>query len=234
MTWVMAHSPRDLTGVEQSVAIVLASFADDDGGSAFPSIATLCQATHWSERTVVRALRELTRRGVIEAEHPATNKRSTVYRFPGFRGVTLTPQEGFRGVRVTPQDDLGVSESPSRGVTVTPDTSVNRHTPPCSPPTEVEGPDGDDERRRRRTRLPAGFALDEKLRAFAEARGWDARRIDRECEKFRAKHTEKQTLSADWRASWRTWVLNGITYDERDRTRTPANQNRGGTGRVVL
>jgi hypothetical protein len=73
---------------------------------------------------------------------------------------------------------------------------------------------------KRKTQWPNDFVLDEAMRNFATARGWEHSRQDVEFEKFRANAEQNGRLLKDWAAGWRTWVLNGICYDQQ-RGRTP-------------
>jgi hypothetical protein len=67
--------------------------------------------------------------------------------------------------------------------------------------------------RRRRAVLALDWSPGEAGFAFAAARGWSKTRAEAEFESFANHHVAKQTLSASWDASWRTWVLNGIKFD---------------------
>jgi DNA-binding transcriptional regulator PaaX len=79
IAWVYEHAPTDLPVSEMFVAVTLAGFADDSGHNAFPSVATLQERTHLSERWVRRALHELARRGLIAVEREATNRAPATY-----------------------------------------------------------------------------------------------------------------------------------------------------------
>ncbi len=57
-------------GSELLLALALADFADDDGGSIFPSVATLAKKTRQSERTVQRQLSKFRRAGWLILEAP--------------------------------------------------------------------------------------------------------------------------------------------------------------------
>jgi hypothetical protein len=64
------------------------------------------------------------------------------------------------------------------------------------------------------TALPADFSLTDELAAYAESKGWDNNRAVSEFERFQDHHRSKATLSANWEASWRTWVQLGIGFDK--------------------
>ena len=56
--------------------------------------------------------------------------------------------------------------------------------------------------------IPGDLALSEKGRAFAAQRGFLNGTVDAMWERFTSYHASKGTQSADFEASWRTWVLN--------------------------
>lgn len=53
---------------------------------------------------------------------------------------------------------------------------------------------------------------DEQDRQFAISKGFNHEWIDAEYQRFICHHLAKGTESADWNASWRTWVLNDPRY----------------------
>lgn len=69
---------------------------------------------------------------------------------------------------------------------------------------------------RKRTSLPVGFLLSEKMQAFAQSKGLDPPRIAREFERFCDHHRAKGSLFADWEAAWRTWVGNAVEYSRKN------------------
>lgn len=69
---------------------------------------------------------------------------------------------------------------------------------------------------RKRTSLPDGFLLSEKMRAYAQSKGLDPPKITREFERFCDHHRAKGSLFADWEAAWRTWVGNALEYSRKN------------------
>lgn len=222
MTAVWEHSAQKEGAL--LILLALADCAHDDGTMAFPSVKTLAGKARMSERNARYCLRNLEQSGEIVSEGRHVSG-STVYR------IVLPFKEGGQnlpGAKIAGGGNL--AQQTCRKL------PPNRKEPSI-PPVSPYGDSPPEETSTRRTKLPAGFALDDELRAFADRRGWDARRQGIEFEKFREHHTEKATLSANWRSSWRRWVLNGVGYDERDAARAPRRQadlNRGGTGKVVV
>jgi hypothetical protein len=222
MTAVWEHSSQKEGAL--LVLLALADCAHDDGTMAFPSVKTLAEKARMSERNARYCLRNLEQSGEIvrEGRH---RSGTTVYRIvlPSKEGQEL-PGANFAG-------GGNLEQQKCRKL---PPNRKEPSIPPLTPLTGGVPPNGKtDEKPTRRTKLPADFALDDEMRAFAERRGWEARRQDREFEKFRERHTEKATLSANWRSSWRTWVLNGVGYDERDGRRSSSTRTADGKLRVM-
>jgi hypothetical protein len=67
---------------------------------------------------------------------------------------------------------------------------------------------------KRGTRIADPFTLTDGDIAFARERRVVTSRLELEVmrEAFVAHHAAKGTVSKDWRASWRTWVLNAVKF----------------------
>ena len=100
--------PIELPTAEKMTLLCLGNYCADDGSNAFPSLETMASQTGMSVDTVRRALKSLTKQGIIEVERKSTNRRPTTYAIT-FRGSTMPPQER-----------LGVALTPSRGSTEPP------------------------------------------------------------------------------------------------------------------
>jgi len=135
----------------QSVLLVLANFADDDGGNVFPSIGRIAWQTGYSERQVYRIMGALRKDGVIRttrrahANHPAHYRLvlDGVQRKPSYRPTShvgdpdTLSSPGDAGPDHTPDILSGVEDepvSPLTPVSETPDTGV---TPPLTPASET-------------------------------------------------------------------------------------------------
>jgi hypothetical protein len=96
----------------------------------------------------------------------------------------------------------------------------------------TKGENGETHRRRSRgSSLDPAWQPSEQDLAFARERGWDDGRVlgpSGEAERFRAHHEKAGTLSKSWAASWRTWVLNGIRFDERRANGTGGARSQAG------
>jgi hypothetical protein len=80
-------------------------------------------------------------------------------------------------------------------------------TPLKTSKTEREGT-----RRRPQTPLPSNWAPDEPDIAYAKLKGYRDTWITDQAERFRDFHLQRATLSADWHASWRTWVQRAADF----------------------
>lgn len=113
-----------LTAAERVVWITLMGYADADGHNAWPAVDTLAWATQMGVRTVQRAIKTLTAKGVIVETAPATNRRPATYSVLDPECATkpesprVAPDEESRGANLTPQ---GCQSDTSRGANLTPD-----------------------------------------------------------------------------------------------------------------
>jgi hypothetical protein len=95
MSWYLQNQVRDNAKTalyksifETAVMRELASFADDDGGSCFPSLATLAEQSQCSQSTVRRVLQQFKKRKWITIKHTG---RSNHYRILPHGCVTPKP-----------------------------------------------------------------------------------------------------------------------------------------------
>jgi Helix-turn-helix domain len=65
--------------------------------------------------------------------------------------------------------------------------------------------------------IPADLELSADMLAFADERGWDCVRCEHEFELFKAYYGGNGDLAVDWGARWRSWVLRGLKFDEKER-----------------
>lgn len=66
-------------------------------------------------------------------------------------------------------------------------------------------------RKKKSIPLPDDFVLEDRHRDFAIRYGMTDAEIETNYDKFVAYHQSQATTSADWLASWRTWVINQAT-----------------------
>lgn len=88
LTWATRIDRHTLPRpADKYVLLMLANYADAEGGSVFPSIARLEKDTHLARRTIQRALRRLEKAGLIQPanknvlpEKYRPDKRPNAYR----------------------------------------------------------------------------------------------------------------------------------------------------------
>ena len=68
-------------------------------------------------------------------------------------------------------------------------------------------------RKKRRTRINEGWSPTPVDYAYASKKGLGPQEINHEADQFCNHHTSKETLSACWSASWRTWVGNRVRWN---------------------
>jgi hypothetical protein len=90
-SWVLRNSRATLGS--RLVLLVLADYADEDGGSCWPSVATIARESLLSERQVQYCLRHLEQLGEIEVAKGG-GRRSNRYRVLMGRGANSAPVRG--------------------------------------------------------------------------------------------------------------------------------------------
>jgi hypothetical protein len=78
MAWVLRNSKATLGS--RLVLLVLADYADEEGGSCWPSVKTIARETLLSERQVQYNLRHLAQIGEIAVEEEGGGRKSTRYK----------------------------------------------------------------------------------------------------------------------------------------------------------
>jgi hypothetical protein len=68
-------------------------------------------------------------------------------------------------------------------------------------------------------RIPADFILMDDMRQFARERAFTPNEIESMWTKFFNHYTANGETAVDWKAKWRTWVMRGVEYKQRDNPR---------------
>jgi hypothetical protein len=133
MSWALSQQEIK-NPAARHVLLCLANYADQEGGAAFPSVATLAKDTGLSERTVRYKLDELERAGVIKAGNQRIveayidrgDRRPVCYNITIARGATNAPRSE-RGANETPtgcsSSSNGVQMETERGAPAAPNPS---------------------------------------------------------------------------------------------------------------
>jgi hypothetical protein len=221
-----AMAAPGVSATERSVLMVLAIMAnteakcwppinDSDDGTA--GLTTRCVL---SERAVQRAVQQLVKLGHITRKQQRHGVIYTVHPALATTPVTQT------GVEETGDTGTGVSEAP-RPVPVAPKqprTTIPKKTAPAAlKPAKASTAD---------TFLPANFKPEAKAGSItAKAMdAWPPGELEEQLEHFTDHHTAKRTKSADWQASWRTWVKNWKSFNG-NRPRHDQRRSRAGNPR---
>lgn len=135
MQWVWENSTaRDAS---RMVLLAIADCASDDGGNAWPSVATLAQKANVSVRTVQRAIKTLAAQGVIDVGTQTGPNGVNRYRI--VMAENAKPAQP-KGVIPSPRQPVTPDICDERGVTsatVTPDI-CDENTAQMSPVTVLE------------------------------------------------------------------------------------------------
>lgn len=131
MSYKVAEKVNGAIIGDRTMKAVIRCFADHanhQGGNSFPGVDTVARETEMGVRTVQRALRKAEREGWLVVERKASQHRPTTYRvnvekLDANQGCHSDTSESLQGCqRDTPEKNPGVTSSPSRGVTVTPES----------------------------------------------------------------------------------------------------------------
>lgn len=97
-----------LAGNEQTVALALADWANDEtGAQIFPSVARVARKTKLSERTVQRVVAQLRALGVLEVVERARQHKAVHYRMVLARLIELAMPDELSASGATPPDSGG-------------------------------------------------------------------------------------------------------------------------------
>lgn len=155
MTWVWENSKAG--GTDRLVMLAIADAAHDNGGGAYPAIATLARKTLVDTRTVQRSIRRLIELGEVRIDEEGGGRRANVYRIvmKAEGRQNATPPEAEDEGDVSPQEGPSATPalaerhpSPGQDATLTVlDPSYTHQEPKSEPPASDAGPkrDADDE-----------------------------------------------------------------------------------------
>lgn len=213
ITWVWDYS--EARGIDRLVLLALADAADD-GGRAWPSVATLARKAAVAPRTVQRSLRTLAEMGELTLLQGGTGGKGTnTYRVRlDPRVASVDGRQAVTPVTVSPrQSDTPVSLSPVQtrtepddipGDSVTPhDTAVTRTVknlkdkPPSRPAAS------------RGTRISPDWRRTAADVAWQHAEGITdefAREHTAEFKDWFTAAPGQRGVKLDWSATWRVWM----------------------------
>jgi hypothetical protein len=131
----------------------------------------------------------------------------------------------------SPQGKQKVKQNPTPKPNPVPNEGSNEPSGPQAATEDGDDPKDDDGAKpepptpeKRKSRIPADFALDESLYEYGAKLDLSRDAIDAETEKFRLHHLAKGTLHVDWRAAWQYWMRKSIEYQRRQSPFPSASQ----------
>lgn len=199
---------------EKHVLLVLALRADQATAKCNPGIPRIAKDTGLSERHVHRAIVELERAKHITREiKPGIG---TVYTVHPCHSGTPDMVSPLTSCRSTP--DMVSTKLPR--TTISQKTSSSSRRPA-----------------RRRTPMPVAFVPVMNAETASVVDGWPPGRLAEQIEACRDWHLREGKLSADWQASWRTWVRNSKIWDttnEQSRSAGRSQAVRGSTRDAIV
>jgi hypothetical protein len=219
-----------LSGADFRVLLAIALHADVNG-HAFPGMSTIADVAKVGRGDVPRHIRRLGDAKVLECISGGGRSRNS-YRVLGVSKSAdsetadseiadpasanpLTQRQQSCGPSVSNPADAASANSPSlidnRPSKQTIEQSGSAGTPPAAKA----------DRKKPLTEVPENWQPSDADRSYAEQAGWSPRRITDEVPRFVDHHRKKDDRFADWHAAWRTWVRNGIKFDQ-ERRQSPA------------
>lgn len=209
MGWVW-HSSRS-KGTDRLVLLAIADCAADDGGNAFPSMATLVTKTGLSERTVQGATTRLVQLGELKVRHKAgsSNRYRVIMDAPADpappqilhpAGDAPTPA----AVAPPPPQQLHPTPAAAAPITVlepSPEPSKNLSALNGARPRARDAPT-------RGTRIPADFTITADMATWA-AENVPRLDISHETAQFVDWWTAKPGaggVKLDWIRTWQVWM----------------------------
>jgi pyocin large subunit-like protein len=204
-----AAGQRMARPAEKLVLWALAEHASEDSGTCWPSLAAVVEFTGLDRKTVIGALAALTGAGLIAdtGERKGRTQQVKVYRL----GLETVPKKEPLGARERVPKAERYQERNSTGNGSK--ESQKRDTEPVREPNPQKSSTSSGSRVTRKTRLPEHFepVMAGKTAAIVDA--WPPGKLEDELDAFRDHHTATAKTSADWQASWRTWVANRKRWD---------------------
>lgn len=131
---------KEIDGIEQLALLVMADYANDDGSSVFPSIATVAWKLGVHERTAQRHLKKLRDKGALVKVADARQHHPVEYRIDlsalADKPPLATPNQGRQSATPAPNQGRqlaapGVTNGASRG-----DAAAPPEPPVVEPPEE--------------------------------------------------------------------------------------------------
>lgn len=230
--WVWRKSTA--RGIDRLVLLAIADCASDDGGNAWPAVATLAAKCNVDIRTVQRSINRLANDvKELEVKDRGGRNGSNSYRVVMDGSTPAERHPGNLPPRQPAAPDMPDSpssapgrESPRQPATPaeSPQTPAERHPNRQEPSTSHVGTELTP--RKRGTRLPADWRPALELIAWARSRGipdeYQRHETEKFCNYWWAK-AGKDATKLDWGLTWQNWLIRAAEE------RPPRGQGRPGT-----
>lgn len=216
------------------VLMALADRANEEG-VCWPSQEWLSHACGMSRRMVMKHLRSLESKGLVV--RIGYHKRARAYQLTIEPGDASTPEPEFEGT-VEPEfsePEFTLEPQFAHEVNQGSHFSGTRVPPnPQEPSLNLQGGVGE---KRRASRLPDDWKLDEAGRGYARQKGFQDSAIDDMADNF-AEHWQNKTGKAstklDWSRAWQTWVRNQAKWDGGRRASKASGQHPATDAEVIM
>lgn len=217
--------PRPL---DKLVLIAFADHADKMTTECFPSVAALCEWTGCDRKTVMKSVASLEAAGLLidTGRRCGRTRQIKVYRLP----IETVPETASLSERVPETGPLNSTVFPTK-------ESQKRDTEPPKEPISQKTSSSSRKRAHAKADIPADFAPIMTGKTAAVVAGWPPGRLEAEIEAMADWHAKEGKLSADWQASWRTWVRNSTrweTSNEQSRQAGRSAPNRGSARDAIV
>lgn len=218
MARVLERSTRG--GTELLMLLVIASFADDDGDNAYPSVATLASMCRTSKRNANLSLAKLRKSGELEVSLGTGPHGTNVYRIV-LRTAPLKCASPLKPA--SPPEASFTPEAPFtlKPASFPPEAGFPKPLKPASanPVLNLQEP-RESARAARGTRLPPDWTLPAEWRAWCAAERPDLD-PDETANVFRDHWialSGQKGVKANWQATWRNWCRREKAGSKRHRT----------------
>jgi len=215
----LAWASKQKTGgmATKAVLMALANFADENG-CAYPATSTIADIGEMDHKTATIALDKLASGDELAfvedtGERVGRTKQIKVYRL---RFERSPETEGFPNRKA--------SVSPSKAPQKRGTEPVKEPTSKFSSKTKRVGTPA------RPSMFPSEFVPVMTGKTADTVSGWPPGRLDDELEHFADYHRANAKTSADWQASWRTWVKNARKWEPRNAGNRNSSSQGGKSG----
>lgn len=207
--------------LDKLLLLAFADHADKATGECFPSVAALCEWTGCDRKTVMKSTASLEAAGLLvdTGRRCGRTRQVKVYRLP----LETVPDTAPLEETVPETGPLNGTVFPTKG-------SQKRDTEPPKEPISQKTSSSSRKRTPAKTSVPADFRPVMTGATLAVVDGWPPGRLDDELEAFADWHRKEQKLSADWQASWRTWVRNSKRWEPRNEQSRTLGRSQAGRG----